>query len=273
MGANSKIEWTDHTFNPWWGCVKVSAGCAHCYAETGSKRYGHDIWGAAARRRFFGDAHWAEPLKWDAAARNAGRPAFVFCASYADVCELLPPDHPDFCNMTVARLRLAALIRETPSLIWLLLTKRPEGLPLLFWPGNWPRNAWAGVSIENQVTANERIPLLLHNAQWAARRFVSCEPMLGPVDFSNLFRSPFSRLDWLICGGESGRHARPMHRWWVRAARDQAAAAGIAFFFKQWGEWLPVESEKDFAADRIGKRAAGRLLDGREWNERPEAAL
>ncbi|HEY2512934.1 MAG TPA: DUF5131 family protein, partial [Polyangiaceae bacterium] len=118
MVANSKIQWTDHTFNPWWGCQRVSPGCEHCYAEAFAKRTGHGVWGPTAQRRFFGEAHWKEPLKWNEAAKRSGQRARVFCASMADVFE-------DRWELEPHRARLAGLIRVTPHLDWLLLTKRP----------------------------------------------------------------------------------------------------------------------------------------------------
>lgn len=158
---NSKIEWTTHTFNPWWGCVKVSAGCEHCYAETFSKRTGHSIWGPAktTSRRLFTDKHWAEPLKWNETAQQAGERHRVFCASMADVFE----DHPQVID---ARQRLFELIDRTPYLDWLLLTKRPENIRRL-WPFGWYDdqytwpNIWLGTSVENQIAADTRIPHLL----------------------------------------------------------------------------------------------------------------
>ena len=122
MGVETKIAWTDHTFNPWWGCVKVSPGCANCYAETFAKRTGHAVWGAETDRRFFGDKHWAEPVKWNLAAAKAGVRRRVFCGSMCDVFEGPRPLLDDW------RDQLWTLIRYTPNLDWLLLTKRPESL-------------------------------------------------------------------------------------------------------------------------------------------------
>ena len=301
MGQNSAIEWTDHTFNPWWGCTKISPACAHCYAEPGAKRFGVG-WGDKAPRRFFDAAHWKEPERWNVKAAREGKPAFVFCASYADVCELLPRDHPHRDQMQAERYRLRALILRTPWLRWLLLTKRPENFELLL-RGNWPANAWAGVTAENQQAADLRLPIL--KSIDAPRRFVSYDPALGPVDFTPYLRDR-DGIDWLIAGGESGRNARPMHPAWARAARDQAEATGADFFFKQWGEYAPDETlprlkqgesrafqfvpidggqgifhdngrftgrspqQTDAIMSHVGKKYAGRLLDGREWNERPE---
>lgn len=252
---DSKISWTDHTFNPWWGCVKVSPGCEHCYAETFSKRTGHHIWGPAKTtpRRLFGDKHWAEPIKWNRQAAAVGERQRVFCASMADVFE----DHSDVVD---ARDRLFALIDRTPHLDWLLLTKRPENIRHLWpfgWYGEeftWP-NVWIGTSVENQAAAEQRIPALLEVP--AAIRFLSCEPLLEPVNLQAWFRwcpscgaprrdasamrcgfceaypQVLNTIHWVIAGGESGPHARPMDLGWARSLRDQCQAAGTAFFMKQ----------------------------------------
>ncbi len=138
MAKNSRIEWTTHTFNPWWGCVKVSPACKHCYAESWAKRVGSNVWGIKAERRFFGDKHWAEPLKWDVLAAASGVRARVFCASMADVFE-------DRRDLDVHRARLWKLIEATPHLDWLLLTKRPEIISRLApWANQWPENVWLG---------------------------------------------------------------------------------------------------------------------------------
>jgi len=232
MGQDSKIEWTHHTFNPWWGCVKVSAGCTHCYADTFSKRYGHDIWGVDRPRRFFGDKHWAEPVKWNKEAEKVGERRRVFCASMADVFEGRE-------DLSPHRWRLFNLIESTPDLDWLLLTKRPENMLNLL-PTNWlidPRpNVWLGTTAENQEQAGKRIPELL--ATPAAIRFLSCEPLLGPVNLHEVTRDPFGGIpgiDWVIVGGESGHGARPMDEAWARDLRDQCKDAGVSFFMKQMG--------------------------------------
>ena len=170
MGENSKIEWTNSTFNPWWGCVKITEGCTNCYANAFDKRVGGSHWGANAERRFFSDAHWAKPLAWNRKAEKAGERHRVFCASMADVFE-------DRRDLDAPRARLWELIRATPHLDWLLLTKRPENLDQLV-PGDWittnrpgpPPNIWLGVTTENQHRADERIPTLLNHGAWAAVR-------------------------------------------------------------------------------------------------------
>lgn len=246
---NSKIEWTDHTFNPWWGCLKVSPGCAHCYADSQAKRYGFDIWGPAATtdRRTFGDTHWAQPGKWNKAAERAGRRARVFCASMADVFE----NHP---TANAQRPRLWDVIRATPNLDWLLLTKRPQNIAQMLptdWGQGWA-NVWLGTSVEDQQRADERIPVLLSVP--APVRFLSCEPLLGPVemrpewvlprfaaDDPRYYAAGGRGVDWVIVGGESGPGARPMSSAWARGLRDQLTKYGVAYFFKQWGEWVGGE--------------------------------
>lgn len=219
---DSAIEWTDHTFNPWWGCEKVSPGCAHCYAETFAKRTGHRVWGSGAEHRFFGDKHWNEPLRWERAAKDAGMRQRVFCASMADVFE-------DRRDLDSQRARLWDLIRATPSLDWLLLTKRPENFRMLPWGGYddpWP-NVWVGTTVEDQERADLRIPLI--GVVPAVVRFLSCEPLLGPITL------PSSNVHWVIVGGESGHGARPMWVAWAHSLVEQCRAAGIACFVKQLG--------------------------------------
>lgn len=380
MGENSKIEWTHHTFNPWLGCAKVSPGCAHCYAERDMERYGKAKWGAGQPRVRTATSTWAQPLKWDRAAAKAGRRDRVFCASLADVFDDEVAES--------WRADLFSLIDACRNLDWLLLTKRPGNMGAMLpagWYGSpWP-HVWLGTTVEDQEHADLRIPQLL--AVPAARRFLSCEPLLGQVDLLHwpgsstwsgppltdtwddfawpewvpgrirqriaefwspaMGRSPrawagsfltspssthtgmpafgsrvsygrnwigcfrehaaasgrfvplwnnigavvhadgtwhsglgFARgpgwlerwlredgkyhleIDWIICGGESGPKARPMHPAWARSLRDQAQAAGVPFLFKQWGEY-------DQDGRRVGKHTAGRLLDGRTWDEVP----
>ena len=329
MGTKTGIEWTDHTFNPWIGCTKVSAGCANCYAKTRDDRHmlgpvSH--WGPGAPRHITSAANWREPIRWAKAARAAGRRDKVFCASQADIFELEAP--------VAARQALWRLIGDTcDALDWQLLTKRPENILSVMCDDNLNlgffelTRCWLGVSVENQAAADERIPLLLQTP--AALRFISAEPLLGPVSLrwknSTDFDTPHPRhkmpepdecgrictdeydglreLDWVICGGESGPNARPMLPEWAESLRDQCEAASAAFFFKQWGEWapgacagsLPSRSERtatwwdgrwlydsltprqseelhrDDAPDvyLLGKKAAGAMLDGREWKEFP----
>lgn len=234
MGESTAIGWTDHTFNPWWGCVNVSPGCDNCYAEAFAKRTGHAVWGKESGRRFFGEKHWAEPLKWD------GR---VFCASMADVFEPNPV-------LDVERARLWTLIDATQHLTWQLLTKRPEQVPRLapdrWLEGGWPDHVWLGTTVEDQERADLRIPRLLA-IKGVPVRFLSCEPLLGPVDLTDHllglhpdrggFEPPIS---WVICGGESGPRHRPLNLDHARSLRDQCAAASVPYFFKQVGGRTPT---------------------------------
>ena len=271
MAKNSRIEWTTHTFNPWWGCVKVSPACKHCYAESWAKRVGKSVWGLGSERRFFGDKHWAEPLAWDAIAGAEGRRARVFCASMADVFEAR-------ADLDPSRQRLWRLIEATPNLDWLLLTKRPEEVAgMVPWTGAWPANVWLGTTVEDQRRADERLPQLAKLP--AAVRFISAEPLLGPLAISEWLESS---LDWVITGGESGPKARPSSPTWFRDLMNQCMRADVAFHFKQWGDWAPgqginlAKARAEQVADgttmvRVGKKLAGRTLDGATWDGLPKA--
>lgn len=302
MSENSKIEWTDHTFNPWEGCQKVGLGCDHCYAETRNARFAGGTavnWGPGAPRRRTSAANWRKPLAWNAAHEaffaEHGRRQRVFCASLADVF--------DNAVDPAWRADLFELIERTPNLDWLLLTKRignVQGMVPLPWiskpfqhgpnpaniyPAGWPANVWLGASIVNQVEADRDIPKLV--ALHAHVKFLSMEPLLGPVDLrGNLpgeralrwHRPMLNMLDWVIVGGESGPGARPMHPAWAQSLRDQCAAAGVPFLFKQWGEWALAGERRSILGctlhdmTRVGKKAAGRLLDGVQHDGFPEVA-
>jgi protein gp37 len=263
MGRDSNIEWTNHTFNPWWGCVNVSPACDNCYAEQMGNRFGAK-WGKDTPRRFFGDKHWREPVLWNKRCENAGERQRVFCASMADVFE-------DRRDLDAHRERLWDLIEETPWLDWLLLTKRPWSIRKLL-PASWTAtvpgavrdNVWLGTTAENQKWADRRIPELL--AVPARMHFISVEPLLGPIALAPewLDLNGTRHLDWVIVGGESGHDARPMQPEWVRSLREQVKGAGVEFLFKQWGE----HSDQLL---KIGKHAAGRMLDGRTWDEVPQS--
>lgn len=245
MGLNSKIEWTTHTFNPWWGCTKVSTGCKHCYAETLSKRWGHDFWGPGKPRRLMSDAHWREPLKWNAEAAEFGERSRVFCASMADVFEENAPEGE--------LERLWELIRKTPCLDWQLLTKRPHRI-LESLPEDWGdgyANVWLGTSVENQKVI-QRIDHLREVP--SVIRFLSLEPLLGPLRGLDL-----AGIQWAIVGGESGPGARPMNPQWVREIKRQCEDANVAFFFKQWGG--------------VQKSKTGRELDGEFYDNLPEVGV
>lgn len=265
MGETTAIAWTHSTFNAWWGCQRVSPGCEHCYAETFSKRVGLKVWGPQADRRFFGEKHWSEPLKWNKAAEKAGERRRVFCSSMADVFE-------DRRDLDAWRKKLWDLILVTPWLDWLLLTKRPENMlkmAPLSWEKAWPRNVWAGTTVENQKAAERRIPWLIEVP--ASVIFLSCEPLLESIDLENVrpyyippkasafepdvfidalrghVKGPDDmlerRIGWVIVGGESGGNARPFDLAWARSILKQCADAGVSAFFKQAGR-LVVDSER-----------------------------
>ena len=322
MAENSTIEWCDHTFNPWEGCQTTgSPACAHCYAEARNARFapkpedgGPRVapnFGPRAPRRRTTASNWKKPLRWngDAAAfrDKHGRKQRVFCASLGDVFDNAVP--------TEWRRDLFDLIEMTPDLDWLLLTKRignveaqladigRRGLPL---------HVWLGSTIVTQAEANRDIPKLLKTP--AAVRFLSMEPLHEAInltslstmvfrgaeflnaltgELSGMFGDPCLKrlpaLDWIITGGESGRHAEPMHPDWARSLRDQCAGHSVPFLFKQWGEWIPAdqwlggtipsgtsrpydpEAPHDDNASwwRVGKKVAGRLLDGITHTEFP----
>lgn len=217
VGKKTGIAWCDGTFNPWWGCVKVSPACTNCYAATFDKRVGGEHWGPDSERRTFGDKHWNEPLKWNAAAEREGIRKRVFCASMADVFEGRP-------DLDEHRARLWQLIDETPNIDWLLLTKRPENIAkMIAWDVPKP-NVWLGTTVENQKYANERIPHLV--AVPAVVHFLSCEPQLGHIEVP-------AGIEWVISGCESGPKSRTSETAWYRTLRDSSAKRGAAFFLKQ----------------------------------------
>lgn len=220
MAAKTIIAWTDHTWNLAWGCIKISPGCAHCYAETLSNRYGHHVWGAGSHRRVFGEKHWAEPIKWNHMAKNEKNRHKVFCSSMCDNFE----DHP---TITSERAKLWPLIRATPLLDWQLLTKRADRIKDHLpadWADGYP-NVWLGVSIENseykwRADHLREIP--------AAVRFISYEPALGSLESLNL-----RGIDWVIYGGESGPKFRQHDLTWPREMMAKCFKENVAFFFKQ----------------------------------------
>lgn len=379
MGRDSKIEWTDHTFNPWRGCTEatlpdgsIHPGCVHCYAKAMAPRNPKVLgtWGtdAAGGRRVMGaPEYWDQPLDWNAAAKAAGERHRVFCLSLGDVFEDFKGDvfYPNgeqaidrvelkngtgSYDATVRLLdllpRLFDLIDETPWLIWQLLTKRPQNVRRMWRPFLWrdderPKfrpNVWLGTSVSDQRTADVMIPELQKLREFVPVLFLSCEPLTGPLNLvehlrpvpgcktvgdDQLCRHPHNAtpechqwacpeskrpgIDWVIAGGESGPGARPMHPRWPKDLRDQCNAAGVPFFFKQWGEWIPIDDwtfeehgtiterlphtnvipDGRFGLDvtpalcrelktlpsttyRIGKHKAGRIIDGVEWSQFPE---
>lgn len=273
MGANTKIEWCDHTFNPWIGCTNVGPACDHCYAEDMmANRYGRVRWGAGEDRSRTSVANWQQPEKWNRVAGASGKRTTVFCLSLGDIWD----------NEVDPRWRhdLFALIEHTPFLVWLLLSKRIGNAVKMCGPENGnpclPRNAALGATMVTQAEWDRDAPKLEDAAikLGAAFSFASVEPMLGQID-------PRRHMpNWVICGGESGRNARPMHPDWARSLRDQCAAVGVPFFHKQNGEWISGDDVDHHDAiieggwikfmRRVGKKAAGRLLDGIEHNGLPK---
>lgn len=233
MGERTGIEWTDHTWNPWRGCAKVSPGCKHCYMFRDQRRYGMDPATVvrAARQTFRAPLRWREP-------------AMVFTCSWSDWF---------IEGADEWRADAWAIVRETPWLRYQILTKRPElvadRLPA-DWGEGWP-NVWLGVSVEDQAhvhrwAALQEIP--------AAVRFLSCEPLLGPLELGDL-----AGLDWLIAGGESGPGCRPMDPAWAERLRDRCVEAGVPFFFKQHGGTRKIDGA--WGGDRLA---------GERWQQFPE---
>jgi len=267
MAENSKIEWTDHTFNPWMGCTKISGACDNCYAEVQTARFKQVEWGPHADRRRTSADYWKQPLKWNRKAAAAGVRPRVFCASLADVFDNHKSIEPEW------RADLWVLIKATPNLDWLLLTKRPQNIHR-FIPNDWGDgypNVWLGTTVENQVEARTRIPHLVSTP--AKVRFLSCEPLLGPLDLRSVeepspFGRQFYRLDageihWVICGGESAPDSkrRDMKLSWAKSLADQCIQAGVPFLFKQHS-----------GRNQKAIKAKGRDLGGIMWDQYPEVA-
>lgn len=237
MGKETNIAWTDATFNPWWGCEKVSPGCARCYADILDNRM-HPTerhWGKNAPHRFFGDKHWDEVEYWNNRARLLKKTIKVFCGSMCDVFQVGD-------ELEEPRKKLWNLIEETEHLTWLLLTKRPENISRML-PNDWfihdfPDNVMLGVTVECQDCVNRLLDIEVLKG-YPSGIFVSVEPMLGPVDFGDLWHVP----DWVIVGGESGRGARPMDLEWARDLHDGCIEHKIPFFFKQIGGYPDKQDE------------------------------
>lgn len=252
MGENSKIEWTDHTFNPWIGCQEVSAACDFCYARVMNERW-HWVngWGPRGERRKTSSANWRQPLKWNADAEARGERRRVFCASLADWLDNRVP--------LPWRLELQSLIEATPWLDWLLLTKRPENYRKLaqgMWKVRPPANVWLGITAEDQEQYRRRYKHI--SAIDVSVRFISYEPALGPLRLDWVPSPRVYRPDWLICGGESGRSPRMMDPAWARMVRDFCAKDGIAFFMKQMtgkAEIPPDLLVRQFPTPRLAKAA------------------
>ncbi|CAN5279514.1 phage Gp37/Gp68 family protein [soil metagenome] len=308
MAENSAIEWTDHTFNPWEGCQKLGPGCDHCFAEARNARFSGGVaanWGPGAPRRRTSDANWRKPLHWQAEAARTGIRPRVFCASLADVFDnAVHPDWRSDLFELIHRtpdldwLLLTKRIGNVARMIW------ADGEMTAL-----PANVWLGATIINQEEADRDIPKLLAvpakvrflsmepllapvdlgricivpQVKGAARAGIHIDALrgryvesgmayIGDWDVNGLYPDDASTLslDWVIVGGESGPGARPMQPNWARSLRDQCAAAGVPFLFKQWGAWAPLPSARD--ADQLyltTKKAAGRLLDGVQHDGMP----
>ena len=301
MGEETKIQWTDRTFNPWIGCAKVAPGCANCYAEADMAiRRKRVVWGVNGTRSVTSDAYWRQPIKWNREAEASGVRRKVFCASLADVFE----DRPE---VETWRLGLFELIDETPWLDWLLLTKRPERI-LDFWPSRsgyeyipeagrmneysefHRSNVWLGTSISDQETADKAISELLKCRDLSPILFLSCEPLIGPLRLDQVqydhiveinvltgdhgVNRPHAgrsnaAIDWVIVGGESGPNARPYDTWWAQMIIDQCVAAGVPCFHKQLGS-------NPFSSSLNGTMLGGGLIrlkdrKGGDMSEWPDA--
>lgn len=277
--AETKIEWADKVWNPITGCSPISEGCQNCYARRMANRlkgrYGYPK--DEPFRLTFHPDRLEEPLRWK-------KPCRIFVCSMGDLFH----EKVDWFWFN----KILETITRAERHTYLILTKRPERA-MKWWHESFndPPNIWLGVSVENQRTADERIPILLQIP--ATKKFVSVEPMLGPVNLEDYFYYGKSRyedtpggqryhiwdqtLNWIICGGETGPKARPMHPDWVRSLRDQCQAAGVLFFFKSWGklDWIHDADKKDikiYPGDCIIKagQKSSHLLDHRLWEERPE---
>jgi len=289
MSLNTSIEWTDHSLNLWWGCVKVSPGCKFCYADTLDNRYNHDDrhWGPSSSRKLV--RSWKKNLndmRKSAIANN--RRETVFVMSMGDIFEDDQPlsnNHDtNWKTINDVREEFFGMVDDYPELIFLLLTKRPgnmmEMVPSMWLIDAWPDNVWIGASIVNQAEVKEKME---HISEFLMEIpvFVSAEPLLDPIEFGETL----SYVSWVIVGGESGQKARPMNPDWARNLRDECLAAGIPFHFKQWGENYPIEGTevmaeaisgepivvKKLTFEKRGKHNAGNVLDGKRHLGFPES--
>jgi protein gp37 len=279
MGETTGIEWCDSTLNLWWGCTKVggSPACDNCYAEAWSKRTGFNVWGTGASRRYFPDRHLDELFKWDDRVRRANRRARVFVMSMGDWAEGRPEQRPVLNQFF-------SMAEKFTNLDLLMLTKRPQLIKSLI-PESWLKNplphVWMGTTIENSYWVKNRWEHLRQVP--AAVHWFSMEPLASEIELPSDFLA-LGKKAWVIVGGESGNGARPMNPAWVRSLRDQSVCAGVPFHFKQWGDLIAISECKPSAPGdrritmdgieyvRLGKKVAGRILDGRTWDELPLSA-
>ncbi|MCW5320572.1 phage Gp37/Gp68 family protein [Verminephrobacter aporrectodeae subsp. tuberculatae] len=307
MAKDTKIEWAHHTFNPWLGCTKVSPACDHCYAEAWAKRSGMVQWGAHTERRRTSEHTWTQPIKWNAEAESLGVRARVFCASLADVFDNAVPTTWRMALFDlIARtphIDWMLLTKRIGNVRKMCADDRPMFDMIR-------KRVWLGATVCNQEEANRDIPRLLaapaRQRFLSVEPLLGSVDVFSGITGELLHTSGDDydpgAIDWVIVGGESGPGARPMHPAWVRSLRDQCRAAGVPFFFKQHGEWLATEFIDDgtatiagrriayvrpdgsshdgsedvaFFGDEeqtawVGKKAAGRRLDGRVWDEVPK---
>lgn len=279
---NSKIEWTHDTRNLWWGCVEVSPQCDYCYARTWDKRLGGDHWGAHGPRLAIKSV-WRGLAQAQAEAAAVGTLRTQFMHSMSDIFERDLPlvnRKGEPLQQTTGDLRnrlFTEVVPQSPNLIFLLLTKRPQNIARMVppaWLDTPPANVWYGVSAGTgeQDSDQRALDALL---AVPGRHFVSAEPLLGPLDLFAYLAA--KRIGWVIAGGESGAHARATHPDWLRQIRNDCVLAGVPFFFKQWGEWSDMPAKTTFyqfpdgtTVWRHGKDAAGRTLDGDEWSQFPD---
>lgn len=243
MSFGTKIAYCHATFNPWMGCSKVSPGCENCFAERWAKRTGMVEWGPGKPRRRTSESYWKQPLKWNNQAQKEGTHYRVL----ADLCDVFDQEVQD-----QDRGSFLCLVNDTPNLDWLILTKRIQMAKDYY--DRWKSisaNIWLGITVCNQEESDRDIPILLRIP--AAMRWLSIEPMLGPVVIKDL---TFGAIQWIVCGCESGPKARPMNSNWVRDLRDQCAKALIPFYLKQ----MMVN----------GKLVIKPELDGQKWEQIPE---
>lgn len=243
MSENTAISWATDTFNTHWGCTEVpeSGACEHCYARDFSRRLGFDLWGNDKPRRFFNDSHWNDPLKWDKKAKETGSRRRVFVDSMSDLFE-------GRRDLDPVRARMWELVPRCVHSDFLLLTKRPQNILRMVpdrWHSEWPSNVWIGTTAEDQRWADIRIPFL--EAVPAPVRFISVEPMLGPVDLGKFL----GFVSWVLIGGESGGNARRMDPAWAENLMAQCSTAKVAVHFKQLGNILAAELE---CKDKAGKK-------------------
>lgn len=262
MSENSGIQWTNHTFNPWWGCVKVAQGCKFCYAEGVAERFcGRRVWGPNSERRLASEKVWNDPVRWNRAAERGGQRAKVFCLSMGDVLE----DHPQLAE---PRKRLVEIVETTPWLDWQLLTKRPENAEMFGWGHHWPANVWFGTSAATHEEMYRNAPHLLGSR--ARVKFWSLEPLIGRITMT-----PACMGDWVIVGGESGSHARPCDVGWIQSIVAQCKTAGVPCFVKQLGARILLPNDSH---DQWPRGGDGLIYDcdGPGWSfqgERHEARL